>query len=54
MNLEAMDAKAAQGKKENAMLLSLVQEQQRKIKELLMQSKNIIEAMTKEKPTLGT
>ena len=59
-----MDAKAAQEHKEhskhiqqvmdhNATLLALIQEQQKKIKELMKQSKNLIEAMTKEKQAPG-
>ena len=61
--IEAMEAPAQQDKKEknehmqevtqqNA-LMTLVQAQQQKIKELVTQSKNLIYAMTIEKTTTG-
>ena len=37
--------------KQNAILLSLVQEQQKKVEDLIMQSKTFMEAIYKEKTT---
>ena len=64
MYLAAIDTKSAQENKEhkehiqqvteqNAILLALVQEQQKKIKGLMKQSKNLIKAMNKDKPATG-
>ena len=64
MYLVAMEAKMEQDPKEhdehikqfteqNVILLELVQEQQKKIEDILMQSKTLMEAMAKETTALG-